>query len=194
MTMPERGALIVFTGPSGVGKGTVLDALEASGAHFFRSVSATTRAPRPGEVERGAYHFMTVPEFERLIAEDRLLEHAEYVGQYYGTPAAPVDEALREGTDVILEIEVQGALQVRKKRPDAVLVFLLPPSMEELERRLRKRGTESEDKIRRRLEKASAECSMSDAFDYKIISDVPELSAARLAEIIRAARRSQPTN
>ncbi|MEA4822542.1 MAG: guanylate kinase [Clostridiaceae bacterium] len=189
MSTLEHGALIVFTGPSGVGKGTVLDALEASGSRFFRSVSATTREPRPGEIDHGAYYFLTIPEFRNLIETDQLLEYAEYLGQYYGTPAAPVDEALAAGRDVILEIEVQGALQIRAKRPDAVLVFLMPPSMEELERRLRKRGTESEDKIRKRLAKATSECAMSDAFDYKIISDVPEIAAARLAEIIRAARR-----
>ena len=188
MTRNERGALIVFTGPSGVGKGTVLDALEASGYDFFRSVSATTRDPRPGEVESGAYRFLTVPEFKKLIEDDRLLEYAEYVGQYYGTPAEPVEEALSHGRDVILEIETQGAMQVRERRPDAVLVFLLPPSMEELERRLRKRGTETEEKIQKRLSKAVSECEKADLFDYRILSDVPELAAQRLADIMRASR------
>ena len=188
MTRNERGALIVFTGPSGVGKGTVLDALEASGYDFFRSVSATTRDPRPGEVESGAYRFLTVPEFKKLIEDDQLLEYAEYVGQYYGTPAQPVEEALAAGRDVILEIETQGAMQVRERRPDAVLVFLLPPSMEELEHRLRKRGTETEEKIQKRLAKAVSECEKADLFDYRIISDVPETAAQRLAGIMRASR------
>ncbi len=188
MTRNERGALIVFTGPSGVGKGTVLDALEASGYDFFRSVSATTRDPRPGEVESGAYRFLTVPEFQKLIEDDQLLEYAEYVGQYYGTPAGPVEEELAAGRDVILEIETQGAMQVRERRPDAVLVFLLPPSMEELERRLRKRGTETEEKIQKRLAKAVSECEKADLFDYRIVSDVPELAAQRLADIMRASR------
>lgn len=187
--MSEHGALIVFTGPSGVGKGTVLDALETSGRDFYRSVSATTRAPRPGETERGAYHFMSVPEFRELIAQNRLLEYAEYVGQYYGTPAAPVDEALASGRDVILEIEVQGALQVRARRPDAVLVFLLPPSPEELERRLRGRGTESEEKIEKRLRTAASEIEKAALFDFRVVNDVPEHAAAELAKIMDDARR-----
>ena len=190
MTM-NKGALIVFTGPSGVGKGTVLNALEAMGLDYFRSVSATTRDPRPGEVESGAYHFLTVPEFRAMIDRDELLEYAEYLGQYYGTPAAPVDEALAAGRDVILEIEVQGALQIRARRPDAVLVFLEPPSMEELERRLRKRGTETEDKIQKRLAKAISECESAPLFDHRIVSDVPELAAGRLAEIMRASRGAE---
>ncbi len=188
MKRNERGALIVFTGPSGVGKGTVLDALAASGYDFFRSVSATTRDPRPGEVESGAYRFLTVPEFKKLIEEDQLLEYAEYVGQYYGTPAQPVEEAQARGQDVVLEIEVQGAMQIRARRPDAVLVFLLPPSMEELERRLRKRGTETEEKIQKRLAKAVSECEQAGLFDYRIVSDVPEMCAGRLADIMRASR------
>ena len=187
----NKGALIVFTGPSGVGKGTVLNALEAMGVDYFRSVSATTRDPRPGEVESGAYYFLTVLEFRAMIDRDELLEYAEYLGQYYGTPAAPVDEALAAGRDVILEIEVQGALQIRARRPDAVLVFLEPPSMEELERRLRKRGTETEDKIQKRLAKAISECESAPLFDHRIVSDVPELAAGRLAEIMRASRGAE---
>ncbi len=184
MTMNKRGTLIVFTGPSGVGKGTVLNALEASGVDFFRSVSATTRDPRPGEVDGSSYYFLTVPQFQAMIAEDRLLEYAEYLGQYYGTPAAPVDEALAQGRDVILEIEVEGALQVRSRRPDAVLVFMNAPSMQELERRLRGRGTETEEKIQKRLAKAASECERASLFDYQIINDVPELAAKRLARLM----------
>lgn len=189
MNRPEHGALIVFTGPSGVGKDTVLAALRELGYDFFLSISVTTRDPRPGEVESGAYRFLTKTEFEKLIADDALLEHAEYLGQYYGTPEQPVDRALSEGCNVILKIEVQGALQVRARRPDAVLVFLMPPSPEELERRLRKRGTETEEKIQKRLAASVRECAMADAFDYRVVSDVPELAAARLGEIITASRR-----
>lgn len=189
MTQNEHGALIVFTGPSGVGKGTVLNELEKLGVDFLRSVSATTRGPREGEEDGVAYYFLTKDKFREMIAEDAFLEHAEYVDEYYGTPAAPVDEALNAGRNVILEIDYQGAMQVRAKRPKATLVFLLPPSMEELERRLRGRGTETEEKIEKRLAKGREECALADQFEYQLINDEAERAASELKGIIEESRK-----
>ena len=184
----EHGALIVLSGPSGVGKGSVLDELEKLGITFLRSVSATTRGPREGEKDGVSYYFLKREQFQKMLDEDAFLEHAEYAGECYGTPEAPVDRALAENRNVLLEIDVQGAMQVRRKRPDAVLVFLLPPSLEELERRLRNRGTETEEKIQKRLAAAGKECEMSDKYDYRIINDERERAAAELAEIVRHTR------
>jgi len=184
----EHGALIVLSGPSGVGKGTVLDELEKLGITFLRSVSATTRGPREGEKDGVSYYFLKREQFQKMLDEDAFLEHAEYAGECYGTPEAPVNQTLAENKNVLLEIDVQGAMQVRKKRPDAVLVFLLPPSMEELERRLRDRGTETEEKIVKRLSAAGKECALSCEYDYRIVNDDKERAAAELAEIVRNAR------
>jgi guanylate kinase len=186
--MSKRGSLIVVTGPSGAGKGTVLKKVLAALPDVYYSVSATTRAPREGEQNGVHYHFLTREQFETLIAQDRLLEHAEYAGNYYGTPADPADEQLARGGDVLLEIELQGALQIRKKRPEALMVFLAPPSFAELERRLRGRGTESEEKIERRLAIARRECASLGEFEYVVVNDDPDAAAERLCCIIRAAR------
>ena len=148
--MSEKGILFVLTGPSGVGKGTVLKEVRAHKPLFY-SISATTRAPRAGEQDGVHYHFMTRETFRQLAEQGGFLEHAEFSGNCYGTPAAPVDEELQAGRDVLLEIEVQGAMQVKDIRPEAVRIFLAPPSFEELERRLIGRGTEEPEVIQRRL-------------------------------------------
>ena len=155
--MNKRGTLFVITGPSGAGKGTVLKKVMAATDHLYFSISATTRAPRPGEIHGVHYHFITRESFAQLIREERLLEHAEYVGNFYGTPLDPVLEHLAQGDDVILEIEIQGAKQVKARYPEAALVFIAPPSFDELERRLRGRGTETEETILRRMDTARRE-------------------------------------
>ncbi|MGM9886057.1 MAG: guanylate kinase, partial [Lactococcus sp.] len=155
--MPERGLLIVFSGPSGVGKGTVRAKIFEQENNFKYSVSMTTRKQRPGEVDGKDYYFRTREEFEELIRKGEMLEYAEYVGNYYGTPLTYVNQTLDEGKDIFLEIEVQGALQVKQKKPDAVFVFLTPPDLDELRERLVGRGTDSSEVIANRLEKAKEE-------------------------------------
>lgn len=186
--MTNKGSLIVFTGPSGVGKGTVLKALRSLGQDFFFSVSATTRTPRPGETDGVNYYFLTKTDFESRITDNAFLEYASYAGNYYGTPKAPIESKLDAGIDVMLEIELQGARQVMKTFPEAVTVFLLPPSLEELERRLRGRQTESEADIQKRISAAKGECDASCEFQYQIINDQPEAAAKRLQAIMVASR------
>jgi guanylate kinase len=168
-----------------VGKGTVLKELFKK-RDLYYSVSATTRAPREGEVDGVHYHFLDVEEFRALIAEDALLEHAEYAGNYYGTPKRYVDEAMDRGQDVILEIEMQGARQVCAKRPETVRIFIGPPSWEELERRLVTRGTDSPEKIAQRLQQARVELDNAGEYDYLIINDTVEKAAAELDAILCA--------
>jgi guanylate kinase len=184
----SRGILFVMTGASGVGKGTVRQAAVPALGDVHYSVSATTRSRREGEVDGVHYHFYDAATFERALAEDALLEHAEYVGDHYGTPAAAVDEALGAGRDVILEIELDGARQVKAKRPDAVMLFIAPPSLAELERRLRGRGTDSEEKIQRRLERARVELLAVREFDYLIVNDRLEDAVVAFQAVIRAER------
>ena len=186
--MNKRGTLFVVTGPSGAGKGTVLKKVMAATDHLYFSISATTRAPRPGEVHGVHYHFITRESFAQLIREERLLEHAEYVGNFYGTLLDPVLEHLAQGDDVILEIEIQGAKQVKARYPEAALVFIAPPSFDELERRLRGRGTETEETILRRMDTARRECAHMDAFQYIVLNDTPENGAYELLSIITAHR------
>ncbi len=186
--MNKRGTLFVVTGPSGAGKGTVLKKVMAETDHLYFSISATTRAPRPGEVHGVHYHFITRESFAQLIREERLLEHAEYVGNFYGTPLDPVLEHLEQGDDVILEIEIQGAKQVKARYPEAALVFIAPPSFDELERRLRGRGTETEETILRRMDTARRECAHMDDFQYIVLNDTPENGARELLSIITAHR------
>ena len=190
----ERGKTFIISGPSGVGKSTILHKLFERRKNLYFSVSATTRAPREGEQDGVHYHFRTVEEFLSMIAENAFLEHAEFVGNYYGTPARYVDEAMDRGDDVILDIELQGADQVHAKRPEVVRIFILPPSMEELERRLVSRGTETPEKIRGRLERARVEFESVHTYDYIVINDevehsVRELDAIMTAEHCRAADR-----
>ncbi len=190
----ERGKTFIISGPSGVGKSTILHKLFERRKNLYFSVSATTRAPREGEQDGVHYHFRTVEEFRAMIEEDAFLEHAEFVGNYYGTPARYVDEAMDRGEDVILDIELQGADQVHAKRPEVVRIFILPPTMEELERRLVSRGTETPEKIRGRLERAKVEFESVHTYDYIVINDevehaVCELDAIMTAEHCRAADR-----
>lgn len=184
----SKGNLFIVTGPSGAGKGTVLGRVMPSMEDLHYSVSATTRAPREGEEDGVNYYFLRKEQFLEMIGQGAFLEHAEYVGNYYGTPAGPVDECLNKGMDVVLEIEVQGALIVKQKRPEAKLVFIIPPSFSDLELRLRSRGTETEETIAKRLEKAQEEYQMADQYDYIVLNDKVEKAADELRAIILASR------
>lgn len=186
--MKDKGLLIIMSGPSGAGKSTVISRLVSARGDIRFSVSATTRAPRPGEKNGRDYYFKSREEFLQMIADNAFLEHAEYVGNCYGTPAAPVDADLNEGYNVLLDIEVQGAAQILEKRPDAVSVFLCPPSLEELEKRLRKRGTDSEDKILGRLETARQEYEQLSRYSYIVINDDADTAASELDAIITAEK------
>lgn len=185
--MSERGLLIVFSGPSGVGKGTVRQEIFSTPDHKFEySVSMTTRAQRPGEVDGKDYFFRSREEFEELIRNGQMLEYAEYVGNYYGTPLTYVNETLDKGIDVFLEIEVQGALQVKKKVPDAVFIFLTPPDLNDLQERLVGRGTDSEEVIAQRIERAREEIALMSEYDYAIVNDEVPLAAERVKRVIEA--------
>lgn len=185
--MSERGLLIVFSGPSGVGKGTVRQEIFSTPDHKFEySVSMTTRPQRTGEVDGVDYFFRTREEFEELIRQGQMLEYAEYVGNYYGTPLTYVNETLDKGIDVFLEIEVQGAIQVKQKVPDGVFIFLTPPDLEELEGRLIGRGTDSEDVIARRIERAREEIALMREYDYAVVNDEVPLAVERVKRIIEA--------
>lgn len=187
MKLNERGLLVVISGPSGVGKGTIRKALFAMpDNNFCYSVSMTTRKPRPGEREGIDYFFVTREEFKKNIAEGRFLEWAEFVGEYYGTPLDYIEKQLGTGNEVIIEIEVQGALQVREKMPDAVFVFIVPPSRKALEDRLMSRGTEEPAKIQERLAKANREYNLAYKYDYIVVNDEVYNAADRIYAIIRA--------
>lgn len=179
--------LIVISGPSGVGKDTILEKFMPNAERCVRSVSATTRPPRKGETHGKDYYFITRREFEDLAARGEMLETAEYNGNYYGTPLKNVQKLLDQGKNVILKIEVNGGLQVKRLYPDAVLVFIIAPSQKILERRLRRRGTESEEAIQARLKTARFEISKAGEYDYIIVNDTLELCGQRLAAVITAA-------
>ena len=181
-----RGTLLIFSGPSGVGKGTVVKELRRRSDRIRLSVSATTRNPRPEDVEGVTYYFKTMEEFETMIGRDEFLEHAVYSGNRYGTPAGPVDVLLEQGCDVILEIEVQGALQVMERRPDAVSVFIAAPSFAELERRLRGRGDTSGEDLERRLRTARVEYTLAPKYDYIVVNDRVERCADEVMAILTA--------
>lgn len=185
MDKKVRGKTFIVAGPSGVGKGTVLKKLFETHDLYY-SVSATTRDPREGEVDSVHYHFLSVEEFRAMIAEDALLEHAEYAGNYYGTPKRYVDEAMDAGRDVILEIEMQGARQVCAKRPETIRIFIAPPSWEELERRLVNRGTDAPEKIAQRLRQARVELENAGEYDYMVINETVEKAAEEVAAILCA--------
>ncbi|CAG7603916.1 Guanylate kinase [Paenibacillus solanacearum] len=184
----DRGILIVLSGPSGVGKGTVCKALRECASDIVYSVSATTRAPRQGEVEGVNYFFKSREQFQQLIEQDQMLEWAEYVGNYYGTPRKFVEDTLASGKDIILEIEVQGALKVKQKFPEGVFIFLLPPSLPELENRIVGRGTETEDVIRSRMSVAMEEIALMEHYDYAIVNDQVDLACSRIRSILVAER------
>lgn len=188
MMMHDHGMLIVLSGPSGSGKGTIIKSLLASRDDTVLSVSMTTRPPRPGEQEGIHYFFRTRAEFEGRIEENTLLEYAEYNGNYYGTPEEPIKQWLAEGKNVLLEIEVQGAEQVMNHRSDLVSIFITIPSLEELERRLRERGTETEDKIRGRMAVAHRELTRAFRYDYVVLNDEVELAVRRINTIIDAEK------
>lgn len=181
----NKGMLIVVSGPSGCGKGTVLAEILKSDRIFY-SVSATTRSPRPGETDGVNYYFLTKEKFVQLIEEDGMLEYASYCGNYYGTPKRPVEDMLEQGKHVILEIEVQGAMKIMDKHPEALFVFILPPSLKELERRLNKRGTEAEDVIKKRLSEAAGEIKLAYKYDYAVINGELSKAVDDLKAIIRA--------
>lgn len=180
----KEGILIIVSAPSGCGKSTVVHALMEKRKNLRFSVSATTRKPRDGETEGVDYYFVSREEFDRMIGENAFLEHAEYVGNCYGTPRAAVERQLKDGFDVYLDIDVQGALQVKKQRPETLMVFLMPPSMEELERRLLTRGTNTPEEIRARLEAAERECALSGAFDHVVVNDIVERAVDELSDLI----------
>lgn len=183
--MAERGLLIVLSGPSGVGKGTVRKAIfDSEGNDFEYSISMTTRKKRIGEVEGVDYYFREREEFEQLIASGEMLEYAEYVGNYYGTPLSYVQKTLDEGKDVFLEIEVQGAKQVKKQVPDGVFIFLTPPDLVELRSRITGRGTDAPDVIDERMRIAREEIEMMALYDYAVVNDEVPLAVKRIKEII----------
>lgn len=187
MKLNDRGLLVVVSGPSGVGKGTVRKALFEMPKHNLTySVSMTTRKMRPGERDGIDYYFVSKEEFLKRVEEGKFLEHAEFVGNYYGTPLDKVNERLEDGQEVVLEIEVEGALQVKKKVPDCVMIFIVPPGKEALYQRLRKRGTESEDVIEQRIEKANREFKLAKYYDYIVVNDEVSNAADRIMAIIRA--------
>jgi guanylate kinase len=179
-----RPGLVVLSGPSGVGKSSVIADLRERHPEIWQSVSVTTRAPRPGEIEGQHYHFVDEAEFDRMVAEGAFLEHATFAGHRYGTPRAPVDEHLAAGVPALLEIELQGARQVRAAMPDALLVFLAPPSWEELVRRLTGRGTEDPEVVRRRLDAARIELAAEPEFDEVILNSSVGEASDRLVTLI----------
>lgn len=184
----KKGLLIVVSSPSGGGKGTILKALFGRNENLRMSVSATTRAPRAGEEDGVHYYFITKEQFRRNIDDGAMLEYAEYCGNYYGTPKAPIQAWLDEGHDVVLEIEVQGGRQIKAVAPDCVSLFILPPSLEVLEKRLRGRGTETDDVIRNRLHAAEEEIRCVRDYDYAVINDTVEQAVSEIEAILTAEK------
>ena len=182
--MGKSGQLFVISGPSGAGKSTVIGKMMAHRDDVSFSVSVTTRAPRPGEGDGVDYYFVTRERYDELVREGGLLEHAVFAGNGYGTPRQPVLETLASGRHVLLDIEVQGAAQVKEAMSDTVTIFLAPPTLEELERRLRGRGTESDEKIRQRLDTARRELPLAKNYDYQVVNDDPDRAAAELSAIL----------
>ncbi len=192
--MNDKGILIVVSGFSGAGKGTLMKRIMKKYDNYALSISATTRAPREGEVHGREYFFKTVDEFEKMIAQDELIEYAKYVSNYYGTPKAYIMEQLEAGKDVILEIEIQGALKVREKFPDTLLLFVTPPSAQELEKRLTLRGTETPEVIASRMARACEEAEFMDHYDYLVINDDLEECVKELHELIQREHRRVTRN
>ncbi len=188
MTKKPEGLLLVVSGPSGAGKGTICEILREKLPEMGYSVSVTTRAPRSGEKDGASYFFKSTDEVKGMIERDELLEYAEVYGNYYGTPKKYVLDQLREGRDVLLEIDIQGALQIKKRFPEGVFVFIVPPSLKELSARIYKRGTDSEEVIRKRLSSAAAELEYAAEYDYIIVNDVAEKAAGKVLTVLDAER------
>lgn len=184
----SKGGVFVVSGPSGSGKDTVLKGLFAENPDIVFSISSITRAMRPGEKEGEKYNFISRKHFEEMIKNDLLLEHNVFVDNYYGTPRIPVEKAVSEGRDIIIEVDVNGAAQIRKKLPEAVTVFIMPPSFEELKRRLVGRGTESEELIEKRLRSALDEIKRAGEYDYIIVNDDAAAASQSLMSVIKACR------
>lgn len=187
----NRGLLIVGSGPSGVGKGTIHDKILAADSNIIYSISVTSRCPRMGEKEGVDYFFRSEEEFKRMIAENKFLEYANVFGNYYGTPKDYVLQQLAMGKDVLLEIDVQGALQVKKNLPEAVLIFIAPPNTQELERRLRSRATDAEDVIVRRLHDARWELSQQDKYDYVIVNNTVDTAVKEYQNILQKEKEKR---
>lgn len=190
----EKGIIVIISGFSGAGKGTVMKKLLSEYDDYALSISATTRAPRPGEAEGREYFFKTVDEFKEMINKDELIEYAQFVGNYYGTPKAYVEQKLNEGKDVILEIDLQGAMIIKEKMPDVTLVFITPPSASELKNRLVGRGTEDMDTINARLKQAVHESTFMDKYDYLLINDDLDTCVSDLRKIIEVEHDSVKRN
>lgn len=184
MNSKKRGRLVLYTGSSGVGKGTILEELKKRDPNIKVSISNTTRNKRNGEIDGVHYNFVTREQFEKLIKENGYLEYAEYCDNYYGTPKKAVEDMLDEGYTVILEIEVQGGLQIMKKHPDVLSIFILPPSMDVLEKRLRSRGTEDEETIKKRLEQAKNEITFKDKYRYNVVNAELDKAVEQVLDII----------
>jgi len=192
--MKQQGILAVVSGFSGAGKGTLMKALLEKHDNYALSISATTRKPREGEVHGREYFFLTVDEFEELIARDQLIEHARYVSNYYGTPRSYVEEKMAEGKDVILEIEIQGALKVKEKFPETLLIFVVPPSAEELKKRLLGRGTETMEVIEQRMKRATEEAEEMDSYDYILVNDDLDKAVEDLHNLIQSQHMQASCN
>ncbi len=192
--LSQKGIIIVVSGFSGAGKGTVMKALTAKYDKYALSISATTRNPRPGEENGREYFFVSNEEFEKLIKENGLIEHAGYVDHYYGTPRKFVEDQLDAGKDVILEIEIQGALQIKEQYPEAVLLFIMPPSAKELKKRLTGRGTETEEVIAQRLKRAKEESVGIEKYDYIVVNDDLDECVEQVHDIISAAHMAPSRN
>lgn len=185
MNSKKRGMLVLYTGSSGVGKGTIMQELLKRDKNIRLSVSNTTRPPREGEIDGVHYNFVTKEQFESLIQKDGYLEYAEYCGNYYGTPKQQVEDLLNQGYDVFLEIEVCGGLQIMKKYPDVLSIFVLPPSLDTLEKRLRRRGTEDEETILKRLGEAKREIECSEKYKYVVVNDRLEDAVDEILDILK---------
>ena len=183
--MKNLKKLIILTGPSGVGKGTVVKEILGKNKNICLSISATTRKPREGEREGENYFFLNQEKFQEMIKQNLFLEWAQFAGNYYGTPLLSVNEKIKKGFSVLLEIEVEGAKQIREKFPDALSIFLLPPDKAELERRIRSRGTENEEAIKKRLLRANYEISASNQFDFALINDNVDETVKRIFKLIQ---------
>ncbi len=192
--MSEQGILVVVSGFSGAGKGTLIKAMLERHHNYALSVSATTRAPREGEADGREYFFVTREKFEEMIREGQLIEHARYVDNYYGTPRQYVFQQMADGKDVILEIEIQGALKIKEKFPDALLLFVMPPSADELKRRLVGRGTETLEVIDQRLHRAAQEAEGMTSYDYILINDKVETCVEAMHQLIQAQHRRVSSN